>query len=64
MCLGPKEVAAILGVSPRTVTRLMRAGELRAFRVGRKPWRTTLQQVAAYQSAGFELQRASCKRVA
>jgi excisionase family DNA binding protein len=33
--LCPKEIAAILGVTPRTVRAMMRAGELPAFRVGR-----------------------------
>lgn len=36
--LRPSQVAARLGISPDTVVRLIRAGEIRAFRVGSQ-WR-------------------------
>ena len=32
-CLSPKEVAALLGLSQRTVTRLLRAGDIAGFKV-------------------------------
>ena len=46
--LGPKEVAPVLGVSARTVQRLMSDGEIEAARIGRKIWRTTPEQVQEY----------------
>ena len=47
-CLGPKEVAARLGVSERRAQSLFREGAIPAFRVGEKLWRTTGENVEAY----------------
>jgi excisionase family DNA binding protein len=52
-CLCAKEVATVLGVSERTALRLMRSGEVEAFRVG-KLWRTTPDKIEAYRSSAFE----------
>ncbi len=56
-CLGPKEVAAMLGVSDRTVQRLMRSGKLESFRVGPKLWRTLPGKVEAYKASSFDRYR-------
>ena len=45
--LGPKDIAQIMGISERGATRLLKAGELPALRVG-KFWRTTPARLAAY----------------
>lgn len=57
--LCPKEVAAILGVSPRSASRLMASGHIESFRVGtgEKGWRTTRRQVDEYAAHRFELER-------
>jgi len=39
--LGPKDVAALLGVHERTAVKLFATGEIRAFKAGPKLWRTT-----------------------
>lgn len=57
-CLSAKEVAVILGVSERTVTRLMRRGRVEAFKMNDKLWRTTAAKVSEYQSGEFQRQRA------
>ncbi len=46
--LGPKEVAAALGIGERTARRLMVAGKIRSFRVGEKHLRTLRKHVVAY----------------
>ena len=46
------EVAALLRVSTMTVYRLIKAGELRAVRVG-KSYRLTEDDVDQYLAAGF-----------
>lgn len=46
--LCPKEVAAVLGVSPRQAQRLMSAGEIESFRVGVKLWRASPAALDAY----------------
>ena len=50
--LNAKHVARQLGVSERTVTRLLRAGHLPAFRLGTKLWRTTQTAVDEYVKEG------------
>lgn len=51
-----KQVAAQLGVAERTATRLLRDGEIVAFKVGKtKLWRTTAQQVADYIARSLAL---------
>lgn len=56
-CLSAKEVAALLGLSQRTVTRMLRAGEIAGFKVNDKLWRTTAAKVADYQERGFRRYR-------
>lgn len=46
--IGPKDVAKRLDISERTATRLMRAGEIAAFRAGAKSWRTTELHLESY----------------
>ena len=46
--LCPKEMACALGVSTRTVTRLLRNGEIEGFKVGSKLWRSTDLDVESY----------------
>ena len=46
--LGPKEIAALVGVHERTVVRLFATGELPAFKVGPKLWRTTREAFDAW----------------
>lgn len=46
--LGPKDVAARLGVSERHATRLMRTGEIPSFPAGVKLWRTTELHLSSY----------------
>jgi excisionase family DNA binding protein len=36
-----KEIAALLGVHPRTAIRMFKSGEIQAFRSGPRLWRTT-----------------------
>ena len=50
--LTPNEVAEILGVSARTVRRLVSSGQLRPIYVGRLP-RFTEQEVEAYCAAAY-----------
>lgn len=53
-CLCPKEVAVVLGVSEKTVRRLMQKGEIAAFRLHGKLWRTTPSKISEYQSRQFQ----------
>jgi len=46
--LGPKDVAARLGISERGAARLMKRGEIPSFRAGVKPWRTTELHLESY----------------
>jgi len=46
--LGPKDVAARLGISERGAARLMKRGEIPSFRAGVKPWRTTDLHLEGY----------------
>jgi excisionase family DNA binding protein len=46
--LCPKEIAAQLGISARTAQRLLKSGEIRAWRAGFKVWRTTQEELARY----------------
>lgn len=46
--LGPKDVAARLGISERGAARLMKRGEIPSFRAGVKPWRTTELHLEGY----------------
>lgn len=46
--LGPKDVAARLGISERNAARLMKRGEIPSFRAGVKPWRTTELHLESY----------------
>jgi helix-turn-helix protein len=39
--LGTADIAALIGIDPRTVIRLFKSGEIRAFKAGPKLWRTT-----------------------
>ena len=50
--LTTNDVAEILGVSPRTVQRLVSSGQLRPVYIGRLP-RFTEAEVSAYCSAAF-----------
>lgn len=50
--LTPAEVAEMLRVSPMTVYRLIKAGEIRAARIG-KSYRLREQDVDAYLQARF-----------
>ncbi|MGE3619074.1 MAG: helix-turn-helix domain-containing protein [Acidimicrobiia bacterium] len=51
--LTPAEVAELLRVSPMTVYRLIKAGEIRAARIGRS-FRIREQDVDAYLQARFD----------
>lgn len=53
-CLSAKEVATILGVGERSATRLMKSGQLSAFKINGGPWRTTRAKVVEYQRREFE----------
>jgi excisionase family DNA binding protein len=61
-----KEVAALLGTSPRTAQRLMCSGAIASFRVGPGNWliRTTAKAVDAYIAGqqGVTWRRTGCKR--
>ncbi len=46
--LCPKEMAGDLGVSARTITRLLDSGEIEGFKVGPKLWRSTDLDLEAY----------------
>jgi excisionase family DNA binding protein len=51
--LSPKRVAKTLDVSPKTVRSLIRDGQIRAHRVGRRHWRvfgSDLQEYLARQA--------------
>jgi excisionase family DNA binding protein len=48
MLLGAKEVAVLLSVSERTVTRMFKSGEITAFKPNGKLWRTRREIVATY----------------
>jgi excisionase family DNA binding protein len=61
LLLCAKEVAGQLGVSPRTVARLMRAGDIEAFKVGAKLWRTSQADVADYVIRQYERYRGPLK---
>jgi excisionase family DNA binding protein len=50
-----KEVGALLGVNDRTAARLMRTGEIRAFKFSGSIWRTPRRQVLAYIAREMEL---------
>jgi excisionase family DNA binding protein len=50
--LSTNDVAEILGVSPRTIRRLIASGQLRPVYVGRLP-RFTAAEIQAYCSASF-----------
>jgi excisionase family DNA binding protein len=46
--LCPKEIAQLLGISVRTAQRLLKTGEIRAFRAGPKLLRTTQAELDRY----------------
>lgn len=48
MLLGTKEVAVLLGVCERTAIRLFESGEVRAFQIRGKLWRTRREIVDSY----------------
>ena len=50
--LCPKEVAAQFGISERTVRRMMAAGQIQAFRIGAKLWRTDQASLDDYINTG------------
>src|SRR5436853_1700642 len=53
MChLSPKDVAAQLGISERTVKRMLNEGHLPGFRIGTKLWRTEQGFVDEYVREG------------
>ncbi len=43
-----KDVARRLGIEPRTAARLMATGEIEAFKLSGKVWRTTAVAVESY----------------
>jgi excisionase family DNA binding protein len=49
--LTPEDAAALLCVSPSTVKRLLRSGELGGRRVGRTLWRTTSRDLERFMAA-------------
>ena len=49
-----KEVAEILGVTPRTAAKLMSAGAITAFKLSDAQWRTSGRYVGEYMLRGFE----------
>ncbi len=55
--LGPKDIAARLGISERGATRLMRQGDIPSFRAGAKPWRTTELHLESYIGRQMEVER-------
>jgi excisionase family DNA binding protein len=46
--LSVKELAQMMGVSPRTALKLVRSGELPGFRLGQKLWRIRPEDVRTY----------------
>lgn len=56
-CLCAKEVATVLGISERSATRLMASGELEAFKVRGKLWRTTPSKLREYKLREFNSYR-------
>lgn len=57
--LGPKDVAAELGLHERSATRLMRDGTIQSCRVGpgAKLWRTTRAHLEVYLAEQFASER-------
>lgn len=55
--LAPKEVAAQLGCSARTVTRLLEQGILVGWKLGPKIWRTTEAHLELYVNESIRRQR-------
>lgn len=55
--LGPKEVAARLGCSVRTVTRLLNKGTLVGWQIGPKQWRVTAAHLELYITESIQRQR-------
>ena len=58
--LGPKDVAALLGVHERTAIKLFATGEIRAFRAGPKLWRTTREVYDAWVAEKLQPDRRNC----
>ena len=56
-CLCAKEVAEVLGISERSATRLMSAGEIGSFKVRAKLWRTTPSKLSEYKKREFDKYR-------
>lgn len=54
-----KEVAVILGVSERSAARLMRRGEIKAFKMSGAIWRTTSKYVGEYVLRELEKENAA-----
>lgn len=57
MLLCAKDVAKRLGVEPRTAARMMATGEIEAFKLSGKVWRTTTAAVDAYVARQFASSR-------
>jgi excisionase family DNA binding protein len=57
MLLCAKDVANRLGIEPRTAARLMAGGEIEAFKLSGKVWRTTAAAVEAYVSRELAARR-------
>ncbi len=55
--LGPKEVAARLGCSVRTVTRILKQGALVGWQIGPKQWRITEAHLELYITESIRRQR-------
>src|SRR5438874_1250108 len=53
MLLTPEEVAHILGLSPFTVRRLLRQGELPGRKVGKRQWRIPRAELDKYLSTSL-----------
>lgn len=49
-----KAAAPLIGCSDRQARRLAENGELKAYRVGSRTWRTTLRAIREFQSGGGE----------
>jgi len=49
-----KEVADLLNVSTKTVSRLTEAGKLKIYKVGKRACRFSLEEVLAYVEGGYD----------
>jgi excisionase family DNA binding protein len=46
--LGPKDIAAVIGIHEKTAVRMFRSGELPGFKAGPKLWRISRQSFEAW----------------